>query len=86
MILYFRNRNMEQDRILNGKGATFTDKFFAHAAGLAGTSPLLWNTATRIGKTAISRFGASHPLVKAWTEKRSFPPLPEKTYRDIRNK
>jgi len=86
MILYFRNRNMEQDRTLNGKGATFGETFFANTAALACSHPFFWKTATKIGKAAAVRFGIGHPLVKAWTEKRSFPPLPKKTYSDIRKR
>ena len=85
MILYFRNRNMGKDALLNGKGATFAEKLMAKAASLAADHPVVWERTLKTARDLAKILGTKHPLARAWTKgNRNFPDLPEKTYRDTR--
>jgi L-lactate dehydrogenase complex protein LldF len=86
MILYFRNRNMEKDRFLNGNGSSFAEKAFAFSAAFAGSHPTAWNLGTKIAKALARRLGPGNTLFKPWTDSRKLPEFPRTSYRDIRNK
>ncbi len=84
MILYLRNKNLAADPVLQGEGSTFAERLMSKTAAFAATRPRTWNTAARLGSFLASKLGPCHPLVSAWTLKRTFPSLPPKTYRDLR--
>ena len=85
MILYLRNRNMNRDPELNGQGATFGERLFAKAASLSASRPMFWNKVALKALTVAGRHPDLGP-VRAWTLKRRFPSIPQKTYRSLRKK